>query len=87
MPDVQFRAMGSDKKRKQSYEKSRFSRIGDGVGCNLGPAVQNARDWSESTGPSDRQAAYTYDSFDSTIAAQPDETDAYRYHGGPKYND
>ena len=50
-------------------------------------AAQNARDWSESTGPSDRQAAYTYDSFDSTIAAQPDETDAYRYHGGPKYND
>jgi hypothetical protein len=50
-------------------------------------ATQNARDWSETTGPSDPQAAYAYDAFDSTLAAQPDEPDAYRYHGGPKYND
>jgi hypothetical protein len=50
-------------------------------------ATQNARDWSETTGPSDPHAAYAYDAFDSTIAAQPDEPDAYRYHGGPKYND
>jgi hypothetical protein len=50
-------------------------------------AAQNARDWSETTGPSAPQAAYAYDAFDSTIAAQPDEPDAYRYHGGPKYND
>ena len=50
-------------------------------------AAQNARDWSESTGPSDRQAAYVYDAFDSTLATQPDEPNAYRYHGGPKSND
>jgi hypothetical protein len=50
-------------------------------------ATQNARDWSETTSPSDPQAAYAYDAFDSTLAAQPDEPDAYRYHGGPKYND
>jgi hypothetical protein len=48
-------------------------------------AAQNARDWS--SGPSGRQTANAYDAFDSTIAAQPDESDAYRYHGGPKYND
>jgi hypothetical protein len=50
-------------------------------------AAQNARDWSEKTGPSDRQAASTFDAFDSTTATQTDEPDAYRYHGGPKYND
>jgi hypothetical protein len=50
-------------------------------------AAQNARDWSETTGPSDPQAAYAYDAFDTTLATQPDEPNAYRYHGGPKYND
>ena len=35
-------------------------------------AAQNARDWSESTGPSDLQAANAYDAFDSTLAAQPE---------------
>jgi hypothetical protein len=50
-------------------------------------AAQNARDWSESTGPSDRQAGNAYNAFDSTMAPQADEPNAYRYHGGPKYND
>jgi hypothetical protein len=49
-------------------------------------AAQNARDWSETTGPSNRQTANAYDAFDSTMAT-PDEPNAYRYHGGPKYND
>jgi hypothetical protein len=31
-------------------------------------AAQNARDWSETTGASDRQAASTFDAFDSTTA-------------------
>ena len=47
-------------------------------------AAPNARYWSEATGPSDRQAAYASDSM---MATQTDEPDAYRYHGGPKYND
>ena len=32
--------------------------------------------------------AYAYDAFDNqATAAQMVEPDAYRYHGGPKYND
>ena len=50
-------------------------------------AAQHARDWSESTGPSDRQAGNAYNAFDSTMAPQADEPYAHRYHGGPKYND
>jgi hypothetical protein len=46
-----------------------------------------ARYWSEATGPSDRQATYAFNAFDSMMATQPNEPDAYRYHGGPKYND
>ena len=49
-------------------------------------AAPNARHWSEATGPSDRQAS-AYNAFDSMMATQTDEPDAYRYHGGPKYND
>jgi hypothetical protein len=45
-------------------------------------AAPNAR--YKATGPSDRQAAYA---FDPATATQTDEPNAYRYHGGPKYND
>ncbi len=47
----------------------------------------NARYWPEATRPSDRQAAYAFNAFDSMTATQTDESNAYRYHGGPKYND
>jgi hypothetical protein len=50
-------------------------------------AAPNARYWPEATGPSDRQAAYAFNAFDSMMATQTDEPNAYRYHGGPKYND
>ena len=50
-------------------------------------AAPNARYRSETTGPSDRQAAYAFNAFDSMMATQTDEPNAYRYHGGPKYND
>ena len=34
------------------------------------------------------QAVSAYDAFDNpAMAAQTVEPDAYRYHGGPKYND
>jgi hypothetical protein len=37
---------------------------------------------------SDRQVVSAYDAFDNpAMAAQIVENDAYRYHGGPKYND
>jgi hypothetical protein len=48
-------------------------------------AAPNAR--YKATGPSDRQAAYAFDAFDPATATQTDEPNAYRYHGGPKYND
>ena len=35
---------------------------------------------------SDQPAVYAYDAFDYQ-AARTAEPDAYRYHGGPKYND
>jgi hypothetical protein len=44
-------------------------------------------------GPSDRQQAayafdaFAYDAFDQAMTTQTAEPDAYRYHGGPKYND
>jgi len=41
----------------------------------------------EATGPSDRQAVYAFNAFGSMMATQTDEPNAYRYHGGPKYND
>ncbi len=37
---------------------------------------------------SDQQAVSAYDAFDNpTMATQTVEAGAYRYHGGPKYND
>jgi hypothetical protein len=50
-------------------------------------AAPNARYWPEATGPSDRQTASAFNAFDSMTATQTDEPNAYRYHGGPKYND
>jgi hypothetical protein len=37
---------------------------------------------------SDQQVVHAYDAFDDpAMATQMVEPDAYRYHGGPKYND
>jgi hypothetical protein len=58
---------------------------------NAQHAAPNARYWSETAGPSDRQQAVrafdAFDAFDPAMAPQMVEPNAYRYHGGPKYND
>jgi hypothetical protein len=41
--------------------------------------------FAETAAPSDRQAVYAFNAFDR--ATESDATNAYRYHGGPKYND
>jgi hypothetical protein len=43
--------------------------------------------FAETAAPSDQQAVYAFNAFDSAAATETDATDAYRYHGGPKYND
>jgi hypothetical protein len=43
--------------------------------------------FAETAAPSDRQAVYAFNAFDRAAATETDATNAYRYHGGPKYND
>jgi hypothetical protein len=43
--------------------------------------------FAETAAPSDRQAVYAVNAFDRAGATDTDATNAYRYHGGPKYND
>jgi len=45
----------------------------------------NTRYWPEVANSSNQQVVHAYDAFDP--ATQTAEPDAYRYHGGPKYND
>jgi hypothetical protein len=45
----------------------------------------SGRAFAETAAPSDQQAVYAFNAFDR--AAATDTTNAYRYHGGPKYND
>jgi hypothetical protein len=45
----------------------------------------NTRYSPEAASSSDQQVAHTFD--DPAMVAQMVELDAYRYHGGPKYND
>jgi hypothetical protein len=48
----------------------------------------NTRYWPQVANSSDQQVVPAYDAFDDpAIATQMVEPDAYRYHGGPKYND
>jgi hypothetical protein len=48
----------------------------------------NTRYLPEVANSSDQQVVHAYDAFDNpTMAMQIAEPDAYRYHGGPKYND
>ena len=42
---------------------------------------------AETTARSDRQAVYAYNAFDRPVATDTAATNAYSYHGGPKYND
>ena len=43
--------------------------------------------FAETAAPSGRQAAYAFNAFDRAVATDTDATNAYSYHGGPKYND
>ena len=48
----------------------------------------NARYVPQAVNSSDQQLVPAYDAFDDqSMATQMVEPDAYRYHGGPKYND
>jgi hypothetical protein len=47
----------------------------------------SARYWPEAAGHSDQRALNAFNAFDPWMATQTDETDAHRYHGGPKSND
>ena len=48
----------------------------------------NTRYLPEVATSSNPQVVSAYDAFDNpAMAAQTVEADAYRYHGGPKYND
>ena len=50
-------------------------------------AAPNAHDWSEATGHTSGHMVRAFNTFDPAMAPQTVEPDAYRYHGGPKYND
>ena len=52
-----------------------------------GTAAPKARYWRTATGHSDHQAMRAFNAIDPPTAAQTMEPNAYRYHGGPKYND
>jgi hypothetical protein len=43
--------------------------------------------FAETSVASDQQASYASNAFDRAAATDTDATNAYRYHGGPKYND
>jgi hypothetical protein len=47
----------------------------------------NIRYWPEVATSSGQQVVSAYNAFDDPTATQMVESDAYRYHGGPKYND
>jgi hypothetical protein len=50
-----------------------------------GTAAPKARYWPETTAPSDRQVVHAFNAYEP--ATQAVESNAHRYHGGPKYND
>jgi hypothetical protein len=45
------------------------------------------RDWSAATGQSDQQVRSAFNASYPAMATQTVETNAHRYHGGPKSND
>jgi hypothetical protein len=50
-----------------------------------GTAAPKARYWPETTAPSDQRVVRAFNAYEPT--AQTVESNAHRYHGGPKYND
>jgi hypothetical protein len=45
------------------------------------------RDWPVTTGISDQQLRHAFNTSYPAMATQTVETNAHRYHGGPKSND
>jgi hypothetical protein len=45
------------------------------------------RDWHVATGRSDQQVRHAFNASYPVIATQTVESNAHRYHGGPKSND
>ena len=45
------------------------------------------RDWSAATGQTNQQARSAFNASYPAMATQTFETNAHRYHGGPKSND
>jgi len=43
--------------------------------------------FAETATPSDQQAVHAFNAFDRAAATDTNATNAFRYHGGPKYND
>jgi hypothetical protein len=50
-------------------------------------AGPNTRDWPVSTGHADQQVRSAFNASYPAMATQTVETNAHRYHGGPKSND
>jgi hypothetical protein len=45
------------------------------------------RDWPAATGRSDRQLRHAFNASNPAMATETVESNAHRYHGGPKSND
>jgi hypothetical protein len=52
-----------------------------------GTAAPKAKYWRAATGHSDHQTMRAFNAIDLPMAPRTVEPNAYRYHGGPKYND
>ena len=50
-------------------------------------AGSDSRDWPATTGRSDQQMRRAFNASYPAMATQTVETNAHRYHGGPKSND
>jgi hypothetical protein len=50
-------------------------------------AGSTTRDWAATTGQTNQQVRSAFNAFYPAMATQTVETNAHRYHGGPKSND
>jgi hypothetical protein len=55
--------------------------------ASAGAVGSYTRDWPAATGRSDQQLRRAFNAFNPATAPQTVETNAHRYHGGPKSND
>jgi len=55
--------------------------------ASAGAAGSYTRDWPAATGRSDQQLRHAFNASYPAMATQTVETNAHRYHGGPKSND